>query len=135
MDASATAARRLLVGVAWAVPLLVIVQAALIGQALYGTPALVGLHGQLGNLTFLLAVIAVGLAWSVRVPRRTLGLLVMSVLLLSAQTGLGYAGHRARIDLASALHVGLGVALTAITVIAAMLVSARSPSQPRSSQD
>lgn len=113
--------------VAWTVPLLVIVQAAMIGQTLYGPSALVGLHGSVGNLTFVLAVATLGLARSARRSRAALLLASGSVLLLIAQTGSGYLGHRYGISLASSVHIGLGVAIGVLSAAAAMRLGAERP--------
>jgi hypothetical protein len=118
-------AARVLPVLAWSVPALVVVQAVLIGQAQFGgAPALVGTHGTVGNVTFLAAAAALGAGVLVRRPGRELLALFVGVLLIFAQTGLGYLGHRAGISIASSVHVGLGVALTVVTTLAATLVTA-----------
>jgi heme A synthase len=118
-------AARLLAPLAWAVPVLVVVQALLIGQALTGSPELVGLHGVLGNVTFVLAALAVLIAWLVPASRAVRLLLTLSAVLLVAQTGLGYIGHRSGVGLATSVHVGLGVALTVVATLAATLTMTR----------
>ncbi len=121
-------AARVLPVAAWAVPVLVVVQAVLIGQALYGgSPELVTTHGVVGNVTFLAAAVALGAALLVRRPGGDVLALFVGALLLFAQTGLGYVGHRTGIAVASSVHVGLGVALTVVTTLAAARV-ARGPS-------
>jgi hypothetical protein len=110
--------------VAWAVPALVVVQAVLIGQAQFGgAPGLVGVHGTVGNVTFLVAAIALAAGLLADRPGRELLVLFVSVLLIFLQTGLGYLGHRTGIAVASSVHVGLGVALTVVTTLAATLVT------------
>jgi hypothetical protein len=114
-----SAARPLAV-VAWAVPVLVVVQAAMIGQTLYGRGSLIALHGSLGNLTFVLAATVLALAWSARVSGVALLLAFASVLLLFAQIGTGYLGHRYGIAMASSVHIALGVAIAVLSAAAAM---------------
>jgi hypothetical protein len=116
-------ASRSAAAVAWTVPVLVIVQAAMIGQTLYGSRALVGLHGSVGNLTFLLAVTALVLSWVARRSGTALLLTFSSVLLLFAQTGTGYLGHRYGFSLASSVHIGMGVTVAALSAAAAMRLS------------
>ncbi len=118
-------ARRALPALAWAVPVLVVVQAVLIGQAQFGgAPELVTLHGVVGNVTFLAAGAALGAALLARRPGRELLPLFVGALLLFAQTGLGYVGHRTGLGVASSIHVGLGVALTVVTTLAATRIGA-----------
>jgi hypothetical protein len=112
--------RRLLVPVAWSVPILVVVQAAMIGQTLFGTRSLIALHGSVGNLTFLLAMATLALAWGGRRSGVALLLTFSTVLLLFVQIGSGYLGHRTGIALASSAHVTLGVLVTAVSAAAAM---------------
>lgn len=116
-------ATRAVAAVAWTVPVLVVVQAAMIGQTLYGPSALVGLHGSVGNLTFLLAVATLAMTWVARRSGTSLLLTFSSVLLLFVQTGTGYLGHRYGFSLASSVHIGLGVANAALSAAAAMRLS------------
>lgn len=116
-------AARLLGPVAWSVPVLIVAQAAMIGQTLFGSSALVALHGSTGNLTFLLAVVALALAWRARRSGTTLLLAFTTVLLLFAQTGLGYLGHRTGVALASSVHVTLGVLVMGVAAAAALRAS------------
>lgn len=116
-------ASRAAAAVAWTVPALVVVQAAMIGRTLYGSSSLVGLHGSIGNLTFLLAVIALVMTWVARRSGTALLLTFSSVLLLFAQTGTGYLGHRYGLSLASSVHIGMGVAIAALSAAAAMRLS------------
>lgn len=118
--AAGGAAGRLLGPVAWAVPVLVVVQAGMIAQTLFGPSSLVAAHGSLGNLTFLLAVVALALAWVARSSGLTLLLTLTTVLLLFVQIGSGYLGHRTGITLASSVHVTLGVLVTGVSAAAAM---------------
>jgi hypothetical protein len=111
---------RLLGPVAWSVPSLVVVQAAMIGRTFYGSGSLIALHGSTGNLTFLLAALTLALAWTARRSGIALLLTFTTVLILFAQIGSGYLGHRYGIALASSVHITLGVLVTAISAAAAM---------------
>jgi hypothetical protein len=113
-------ALRGITALAWTVPVLVIVQAAMIGQTLYGGSALIALHGSLGNLTFLLAASVLAMAWIARLSGTALLLTFGTVLLLFAQIGTGYLGHRYGINTASAVHVTLGVSVAVLAAAAAM---------------
>jgi len=126
-----TFASRAAAAVAWTVPLLVIVQAAMIGQTLYGPSSLVGLHGSVGNLTFLLAATALGMAWIARRSGTALLLTFSSVLLLFAQTGTGYLGHRYGFSVASSVHIGLGVAIAVLSAAAAMRLTSERTAEGR----
>ena len=120
-----TLASRLLVVTAWTVPILVVIQAAMIGETLFGSASLVRAHGMVGNLVFLLAASALGLAILTAPPAPATLLLFSSVALLFLQTGLGYLGHRTGISTASSVHVALGVAIAVISAAAAMRTGAR----------
>jgi len=111
---------RMLGPVAWSVPVLVVTQAAMIGQTFYGTSSLIALHGSTGNLTFLLAALTLALAWTTRRSGVALLLTFTTVLILFVQIGSGYLGHRYGIALASSAHITLGVLVTAISAAAAM---------------
>ena len=113
-------AARILEPVAWSVPVLIVAQAAMIGQTFYGPSSLIALHGSTGNLTFLLAVATLGLAWMARRSGVALLLTLMTVLLLFVQIGSGYLGHRTGIALASSAHITLGVLVTGVSTAAAM---------------
>lgn len=116
--------------------LLVLVQAALIGQALYlGEMSLLALHGWLGSGSFLLAILLTGAAFlAVRrgeLPRSVIVLGVIVLVLMVAQLGLGYMGRRG--GWPAAVHIPNGVviaallsALMASTYGATRAVSARS---------
>jgi len=118
-------AGRLLGPVVWSVPVLVVAQAAMIGQTLFGSGSLIALHGSTGNLAFLLATAALALAWLARRPGPALLLTFATVLVLFVQIGSGYLGHRAGITSASSVHVTLGVLVTAISTAAATLCTVR----------
>jgi hypothetical protein len=106
--------------VAWLVPALIVVQAAMVGETMFGGRSLIALHGSIGNLTFLLGAITLALAWSAQRSGLALLLTFATVLLLFAQIGLGYLGHRTGIAAASSVHVTLGVLVTGVSAAAAM---------------
>ncbi len=81
--------------------LLVLVQAGLIGQALYlGEMSLLSLHGWLGSGSFLLAILLTGAVFlgvqRGELRRATLIHGTIVVLLMVVQLGLGYMGHPPR---------------------------------------
>ena len=101
---------------------IVLIQAALIGQALYIEGASrFTLHGYLGNVSFLGAVVLVGLlALGYRrgeLPRAAVALGALVALLMVAQIGLGYAGRGG--GWPAAVHIPNGVLVTAL--LAALL--------------
>lgn len=116
--------------------LLVLVQATMIGQALYlGEMSLLALHGWLGSGSFLLAILLTGAAFLAvqreELPRSVVMLGVIVVLLMVAQLGLGYMGRRG--GWPAAIHIPNGViiaallsALLATTFVAPRAVPARS---------
>lgn len=117
---------RVLPALAWLVPVGVLVQAGLAGQALFGSPDLFTLHGTIGSGVLLLSLATAALAWLVRVPRLGAVLASLGFVALIGQTGLGYAGRRGGLAAASALHVPLGAAVLALTVAAALVIAMRS---------
>jgi hypothetical protein len=108
---------------AWLVPLGVLAQAVLAGQALFSDPQLFGLHGGVGHGVLLLALLTAVLAWVGRVGRGTALVASLSVLLLIGQTGLGYAGRRSGLAIASSLHVPLGTVVLATTTVVAVVLT------------
>jgi hypothetical protein len=108
---------------------LVLIQAVLIGQGLFlGDPSRTALHGWIGNVTFVGAIILLGLsAISVRrgeLSRPVLGLSILVALLTVAQIGLGYAGRGG--GMPAALHIPNGVLIASL--LAALLMSSFWPS-------
>jgi len=97
------------------VVLLVLVQAAIAGQFLFGSGD-IKVHGYIGNASFALALVAGVLAVLARVPRWLLALNVALVAALFSQTGLGYVGRESAA--AASWHVPLGVASFGLAVAA-----------------
>ena len=96
---------------------IVLIQAALIGQALYiGDASRFTLHGWLGNASFVGAIALVGLTFGAtrrgELPRIALGLSVPIAVLMVAQIGLGYAGRGG--GWPAALHIPNGVLVAAL---------------------
>ncbi|GGI04611.1 hypothetical protein [Egicoccus halophilus] len=109
----------------WLVPLGILLQAALAGQALFVDGGLFGLHGGVGHGVLGLAVVQAGLVLVRRAGALPLGLAVVLVIGLVGQTGLGYVGHRTGNAVASSLHVPLGVTLLGLSVALAVLLGLR----------
>jgi hypothetical protein len=108
---------------------IVLIQAVLIGQALYmGDGSQFALHGMLGNLSFLGAIILAGLTLTAsrrgELPRAALGLGVLVAVLMVAQIGLGYSGRGG--GWPAALHVPNGVLVAGL--LAALLAVVLLPS-------
>lgn len=110
------------------VGLLVLVQAALAGHSnrIAGTLD-IEIHGVLGNVTFTLVIVGVVIAAIAKRGPARMGVLVVLLLLMVAQTGLGYVG-RSTLG-AAAWHVPLGVLIFGLTVYNVM--SARGAVAPR----
>lgn len=94
---------------------LVLVQAALAGQFLFGS-ADIKVHGYVGNASFAFGLVAAGLAVAARVPRWVVALGVLLVVALFSQTGLGYVGRES--TSAASWHVPLGVTTFGLAVAA-----------------
>lgn len=96
---------------------LVLIQALLIGQALYvNGMTTVGLHGMIGNVTFLAAIILAGCAYMAyrRGEQGSIifGLAILVLVLLVAQLGLGYSGRSGGTP--AALHIPNGVLISGL---------------------
>jgi hypothetical protein len=111
--------RRLLSIIAWLIATLVTLQAALIGQTIYGSAMFTGLHGGLGHLVLLLAVVLAVGAWIARAPGSVAFATTILFALVIAQIGLGYAGARSGIAFASSLHLPAGVLIAVIAAASA----------------
>jgi hypothetical protein len=107
---------------AWLLPVLVLVQAALAGQHLFEGGA-ISLHGLLGNLTFALTLVGVGLALACRCDGVVFGVATALVALSFAQVGLGYVGREALA--AAAWHIPNGVAIFGLATYQLALVTRR----------
>jgi hypothetical protein len=113
---------------AWALPVLVLVQAALAGQWLFQGGD-IALHGILGNTTFALTVVGVVLTVVRNLPGRAFAVAVALVALSFAQVGLGYVGRETAA--AAAWHIPNGVAIIALASYQlALLTAPRSPQAP-----
>ena len=128
--------RKVLVGVNVVVVVLILVQAMLAGQSLFGT-ASITVHGFVGNATFAVAVVAAFLALLAKVPVWVLSLDALLALLLFFQTGLGYVGRDS--TLAASWHIPLGVTafgLATAALLGSILVvgSVRPVSAPSSNR-
>ncbi|HET9442192.1 MAG TPA: hypothetical protein VFO65_02645 [Acidimicrobiales bacterium] len=97
---------------------LILLQAVIAGQALFGS-ATIELHGWMGNGSFALGLVVAGLAVATR--RGPAPVLVAGALALAlfTQTGLGYVGRSQAF--AAAWHVPLGVAIFGLSVANLML--------------
>lgn len=96
---------------------LVLVQAVLIGQALYvNGMSTLALHGWLGSGSFLVAVVLTGMAFlSYRrgeVSSSAIALGALIVVLMVAQIGLGYSGRQG--GWPAALHIPNGVLIAGL---------------------
>lgn len=101
---------------------IVLVQAFLIGQALYiGDASRFTLHGYLGNVSFLGAVVLAGLLVLAHrrgeLPRAAVTLGVVVAVLMVAQIGLGYSGRGG--GWPAAIHIPNGVLV--VGLLAALL--------------
>ena len=101
---------------------IVLIQALLIGQALYiGDASRLALHGYLGNASFVAAVILAGLLVVAtrrhELPRAALALGALVAVLMVAQIGMGYAGRNG--GWPAAIHIPNGVLIAAL--LAALL--------------
>lgn len=110
---------------------IVLIQAALIGQALYiGDASRFTLHGYLGNASFVGAIALAGLTVVATrrgdLPRVALTLAVLVAVLMVAQIGLGYAGRDG--GWPAALHIPNGVLVAAL--LTALLTVSLLPPHP-----
>jgi hypothetical protein len=104
--------------------LLVLIQAIFAGRGLYINHDSIDLHGQIGNATFLVALIQTALVFAIglRGQMRTwlLGGNALLLLLIVAQLGLGYGGRDS--TTAASLHVPNGVLIFGLTTAILSLV-------------
>ena len=114
-------------GVVRLLAILVLVQAALAGRALFGGWS-IAVHGVVGNTTFALAVLAVVLALRRRAGTVTVAVAAALVLALTVQIGLGYAGRSSAE--AAAWHVPNGVLAFGLAVWQVTLLVPRRDGEP-----
>jgi cytochrome b561 len=107
---------------AYALPVLVLVQATLAGQHLFQGDSIT-LHGILGNITFALTVVGVVLAVVRRSSGVVFGLAVALMALSFAQVGLGYVG-RETLEAAS-VHIPVGVAIFGLSTFQLAVLTRR----------
>jgi hypothetical protein len=104
--------------------LLVLIQAIFAGRGLYINHDSIDLHGQIGNATFLVALIQTALVFAIGLRGQTrtwlLGGSVVLLLLIVAQLGLGYGGRDS--TTAASLHVPNGVLIFGLTTAMLSLV-------------
>ena len=100
--------------VAVALPVLVLVQAALAGQHLFEGMD-ISLHGTLGNITFALTVVGVVVAALRRSSALAFFLAVALMALAFAQVGLGYVGRET--TFAAAWHIPVGVTIFGLACV------------------
>ncbi len=106
---------------------LVLAQAVVAGQALFGDWS-IRVHGFMGNASFLLGLVLVVVAVVGRADRTRLLLTVVLVVALFAQTGLGYVGRETAE--AAAWHVPLGVTIFGLAVYLGTRVGRPAPPEP-----
>lgn len=106
---------------------LVLAQAVVAGQALFGDWS-IRVHGFMGNASFVLGLALVVLAAVGRADRIRLLWSAVLVAALFAQTGLGYVGRETAE--AAAWHVPLGVAIFGLAVFLGTRVSPSAPAAP-----
>jgi hypothetical protein len=118
-------------GLAITLVVLVLFQAVIAGQALFGEWA-IDLHGWVGNGSFALGVVLVVLALRSGVGKAGTLVAVALAVAMFVQTGLGYAGRTALG--AASWHVPLGVAIFGLAAVHATLlyvpVARATPSDP-----
>jgi hypothetical protein len=105
--------------------LLILIQAIFAGRGLFISADELDLHGMIGNLTFLVAIVQLVLVvlvgFSGRLGRQLLVMNAVMVVLLVAQLGLGYSGRDS--STAAAIHVPTGVFIFGLGGAIAMLLS------------
>lgn len=110
---------RVITFIALLLPVGVLVTAVLAGQGLFVDGGMFALHAALGHMMTLLAVLVATFLWLLKAYRYAL-LATAQAALFVAQTGLGYAGRRGGVAVASSVHIPLGVALFGVGLILAL---------------
>jgi hypothetical protein len=109
-------------GLAYVLPLLVLVQAALAGQHLFEGSSIT-VHGVLGEVTFALTVLGLVLAIVRRCDGVVFAVAVALLALSFAQVGLGFVGRDT--TAAAAWHIPVGVAIFGLTTYQLALLTRR----------
>lgn len=109
---------RLVMFTAIIIPFGVLSVAVLAGQGWFVDTAAFTFHAAIGHLLTLFALLMATFLWLLRAFRYAL-LATLQAVLLVTQTGLGYAGRRGGISIASALHIPVGVATFGLGVLLA----------------
>jgi hypothetical protein len=107
---------------AYLLPVLVLVQAALAGRHLFEASS-ISVHGVLGELTFALTVVGLVLAVVRRWDGLVFAVAVALVALTFAQVGLGFVGRDTAA--AAAWHIPVGVAIFGLTTYQLALLTRR----------
>jgi hypothetical protein len=110
------------VALAYVMPVLVLVQAALAGRHLFEGSS-ISVHGVLGELTFALTVVGVVLAVVRRCDGLVFAVAVALLALAFAQVGLGFVGRETAA--AAAWHIPVGVAIFGLTTYQLALLTRR----------
>jgi hypothetical protein len=110
------------VALAYAMPVLVLVQAALAGRHLFEGSS-ISVHGVLGELTFALTVVGVVLAVVRRCDGVVFAVAIALMALAFAQVGLGFVGRDTAA--AAAWHIPTGVAIFGLTTYQLALLTRR----------
>lgn len=108
---------------AYVLALLVLLQAVIAGRATFGDWE-IEVHGWVGNGSFLLGLLLLGLALAARARLAVVVTAAGLAVAMFAQTGLGYAGRSA--TEAAAWHIPLGVAIFGLAIFN-VTVAARLP--------
>lgn len=106
----------------------VLVQAVVAGQAVFGDWD-IEVHGWMGNGSFLLGLVLLGLAVASRAGRVPVATAAALVTAMFVQVGLGYAGRTALG--AASWHVPLGVAIFGLSIYNLTLVNGQSTASGR----
>jgi len=112
---------------AYAMPVLVLVQAAIAGQHLF-EGASISVHGVLGNISFALTLVGVALALLRRCTAIVFFVAVALLAMAFAQVGLGYVGRETLS--AAAWHIPNGVAIFGLTTYQLALVTRPTGARP-----
>jgi hypothetical protein len=101
------------------IPAGVLTLAVLAGQGWFVDATAFTWHAALGHMVTLLAALTATFLWLLKAYRYALLATVQAILLVT-QTGLGYAGRRGGLAVASSLHVPVGVATFGLGLVLAL---------------